>query len=176
MEGGRLFLLRSGRDQISKGEGWSNHSLVLISTEIMNTIPFPVFGQFLRNSVGGRPDSRLRCGRRPRPPTPSPSRVSARGVGLRAGARLAQDGRFSSSRNSYFSRSEAKEAKVWTRRRWPGGRSESQCASPGGWVVLALDPFTLKRKTGAEDQHRGGRGAFEQFPGAYLFLGEKVLL
>ncbi|XP_032161904.1 retinitis pigmentosa 9 protein homolog isoform X1 [Mustela erminea] len=59
----------------------------------MNTIPFPVLGQFLRNRVPGRPDSRLRCGRRTRPPTPSPSRVSARGVGLRAGARLAQEGR-----------------------------------------------------------------------------------
>lgn len=86
MEGGRLFLLRSGRDQISKGEGWSNHSLVLISTEIMNTIPFPVFGQFLRNSVGGRPDSRLRCGRRPRPPHAIPvPRVSARGGASRGG-------------------------------------------------------------------------------------------
>lgn len=58
MEDGRLFLLGSGWNQISTVGSW-NEPLrgALISTEIIDTIPFWVLGQFLRGKIQGRPAS-----------------------------------------------------------------------------------------------------------------------
>lgn len=58
MEDSRLFLLGSGWNRISTVGSWSEPLRgVLISTEIIDTIPFWVLGQFLRGKIQGRPVS-----------------------------------------------------------------------------------------------------------------------
>lgn len=164
-----------------------NHSLVLISTEIINTIPFPVFdgSSDVDSEEHQPPASAVDAGHAP--PTLSRPACQRAGRGFPMGRGSRKRGGASGLLRGLALPS------VWEQLLFPprgatgpvyepggggqGGRSsERQCVSPGGREGAGPVHIHLEEEDGAEDQHRGGGGAFKQFPGAYFFLGETVLV